>query len=415
MNDNLVAKPPPLSESLVGEYGFTPEALPVLQQARSISIGQVRALMVPEVLADFSGLLGAMDKAIGFLGSRGISVNLSDGAQKLLTPRPKVNGQGVKGKHIHSVKSERGRKPQPIEVYIATSDEDEAPRDDRDLDPVGRYLKSIGSIPRITPEEEIELAGRIKKGDESAREKMITANLRLVVRIARIYCDLGLSLLDLISEGNIGLMKSVERFEPGRGAKLSTYAAFWIKQSIKRALAYQGRTIRVPVHMVDKMVHMHRTTSRLYQEFEREPTVEEVAEKLGISPERVKNMQAAFTRPMRLDSPFNDENDGTLADIIPDTRASDPAQKSEDQSEFDQIPGFIDKLTERERTILNMRFGLDDGGDGMTFKEIGKRFGISHERIRQIHIVALQKLRADMERKRYKKMPKKRKAVSTVS
>jgi RNA polymerase primary sigma factor len=418
MNDDFTAKPPPLSESLVREYGFKPEALPVLRQARSISIGQIRALIAPEVLADFSGLLPALDKAIGFLGSRGISVNLGEGPQRLWVPKvqPSVNGQAVNGggKPVQTGKSRRERWLRPLSMCMAESDKDGAMRNDLDIDPIRQYLDSIGSIPRITPQEEIELARRIKKGDESAREKMITANLRLVVVIAKKYRNLGLPFLELINEGNIGLMKGVERFEPGKGAKLSTYASWWIKQSIRRALAEQGRTIRLPVHMVDKMASMRRVVSMLFQELERAPTDEEVAAELGVTAERVRDMQSAYVQPARLDSPLGDESDSTLADVIPDTRASDPAKKSEHQSEIDQIPRLIGELSERERRILVLRFGIDDGGDGMTLEEVGAIFGITRERVRQLEWAALRKLRARVEGRLYVRTPKKKRIKTTV-
>src|ERR1700675_1071936 len=192
------------------------------------------------------------------------------------------------------------------------------------------YLREIGQIPLLTPQEEIELAARIKKGDREARALMIKANLRLVVKIAHDYANLGLPLLDLISEGNIGLMKAVERFDPAKGGKLSTYAAWWIKQSIKRALANQSKTIRLPVHLVDKISKMRRTAMKLQEVFGREPTDEELAEEMGMSPSRVAQMRTAAIRPASLDAPIGDDESNNYSEIIPDESAHTPYRQLED-------------------------------------------------------------------------------------
>lgn len=259
------------------------------------------------------------------------------------------------------------------------------------------YLREIGEVALLTPEEEIALAARIKAGDLRAREHMIKANLRLVVKIARDYENYGLPLLDLINEGNIGLMKAVERFDPAKGGKLSTYAAWWIKQSIKRALANQGKTIRLPVHLVDKIARMRRTANQLEELFGREPTDEELAEELGISASRVSLWRSAAIRPVPLDSPVGDDDANALKDLVADDRQTTPYRQLEDKTVREMLERMIVTLDTREQSILRQRFGYD-GGDGLTLEEIGHQYGVTRERIRQIESVALRKLRRMIER-----------------
>lgn len=254
------------------------------------------------------------------------------------------------------------------------------------------YLREIGKVPLLTPEEEIKLAARIKKGDKQAREHMIKANLRLVVKIARDYEGIGLPLLDLISEGNIGLMKAVERFDPSKGGKLSTYGSWWIKQSIKRALANQSKTIRLPVHLVDKISRMRRTAMKLQEELGREPTDEELAEELEISPSRVRMMQRASIRPASLDAPIGNDDSNNFSEIVQDENATSPYEDLEEKTVTDMLRDIVQTLDPRERTILNARFGLD-GGPEQTLEEVGHKFGVTRERIRQIQNIALRKLR----------------------
>ena len=259
------------------------------------------------------------------------------------------------------------------------------------------YLREIGQVKLLSPEEEIELAARIKKGDKKAREQMIKANLRLVVKIARDYEGIGLPLLDLISEGNIGLMKAVERFDPSKGGKLSTYGSWWIKQSIKRALANQSKTIRLPVHLVDKISKMRRLSMRLTEEFGREPTDEELAGELGITAARVTQMRQAALRPTSLDAPIGDEDSNLFSDIVEDENAHSPYTNLEDKTVTDMLQDMVKHLAPREATILRYRFGLD-GGTERTLEEVGAKFNVTRERVRQIQNLALRKLRRMIEK-----------------
>jgi RNA polymerase primary sigma factor len=259
------------------------------------------------------------------------------------------------------------------------------------------YLREIGQVRLLTPQEEIDLAAKIKKGDKKAREQMIKANLRLVVKIARDYEGIGLPLLDLISEGNIGLMKAVERFDPSKGGKLSTYGSWWIKQSIKRALANQSKTIRLPVHLVDKIPKMRRTAMRLQEELGREPTDEELGEELGISASRVSQMRMAAIRPASLDAPIGDEDSNNFAEVVQDEAADTPYEHLEEKTVTRMLQEMVKTLDPREATILKARFGLD-GGSEKTLEEVGEKFGVTRERVRQIQNIALKKLRKMIER-----------------
>jgi RNA polymerase primary sigma factor len=259
------------------------------------------------------------------------------------------------------------------------------------------YLREIGLVKLLTPQEEIELAAKIKKGDKKAREHMIKANLRLVVKIARDYEGIGLPLLDLISEGNIGLMKAVERFDPAKGGKLSTYGSWWIKQSIKRALANQSKTIRLPVHLVDKISKMRRTAMKLQEEFGREPTDEELAAELGTTAARVSQMRTASIRPASLDAPVGDDDSNTYSEMVEDDRAVNPYDELEDKTVTGMLQDMVKHLDDREATILRYRFGLD-GGNEKTLEEVGEKFGVTRERVRQIQNLALRKLRKMIEK-----------------
>ena len=254
------------------------------------------------------------------------------------------------------------------------------------------YLREISETPLLTPQDEIELAARIRAGDDAARDRMIRANLRLVVKIAKDYEGMGLPLLDMINEGNIGLMRAVERFDPSKGAKLSTYAAWWIKQSVKRGLANQGKTIRLPVHLVDRVAKIRRTALRLLEELGREPTEAEIGEVLGMTAERVGELITASYRPASLDAPLGDEGDTQLQDVVRDENAQTAYEDYEQQTRHALLLELVGQLDERELTIVRYRFGLD-GGSERTLEEVGERFGVTRERIRQIQNVALGKLR----------------------
>lgn len=260
------------------------------------------------------------------------------------------------------------------------------------------YLREIGQIPLLTPADEIRLAARIKKGDKEARSLMIRSNLRLVVKIAHDYSNLGLPLLDLISEGNIGLMKAVERFDPKKGGKLSTYAAWWIKQSIKRALANQSKTIRLPVHLVDKISKMRRVSLQMSEELGREPTDEELAEEVGLSPAKVSQLKTVSIRPASLDAPISDDDSTEFGEIVGDDEAQTPFELLRDENLRNEVGDLLAVLDEREKKIIFSRFGLD-GGKPKTLEEVGKKFGVTRERIRQLQNIALLKLRRALQKK----------------
>ena len=260
------------------------------------------------------------------------------------------------------------------------------------------YLREIGQIPLLTPEDEIRLAARIKKGDPEARSLMIRSNLRLVVKIAHDYANLGLPLLDLISEGNIGLMKAVERFDPKKGGKLSTYAAWWIKQAIKRSLANQSKTIRLPVHLVDKISKMRRVSQQMSEELGREPTDEELAEEVGLSSAKVSQLKTSAIRPTSLDAPLNDDDSTEFGEIVSDLDALTPYELLRDENMRNEISSLLLLLDEREKKIIFSRFGLD-GGKPKTLEAVGKKFGVTRERIRQLQNIALTKLRRGLQKK----------------
>lgn len=257
------------------------------------------------------------------------------------------------------------------------------------------YLKQISEIPLISVDEEIELAKKISKGDDEARKKMITANLRLVVKIAQDYSNIGLSLLDLINEGNIGLMKAVERFDPSKGGKLSTYASWWIKQSIKRALANQSKTIRLPVHMVDRVTQIRRTTQQLSEKLGREPSDEELAEEMKIPVSRITHLKSVSKKPASLDSPINDEDGSSLGDLVPDEKSTSPLEKLQSKSLVGDVDKVLSTLEPREADIIRLRFGLE-GRDPKTLEEVGEQIGITRERVRQLQEQAIRQLRKSM-------------------
>ncbi len=254
------------------------------------------------------------------------------------------------------------------------------------------YLRQIAQIPLLTPEQEIQLARQIKRGDQNALTQMVSANLRLVVKIARDYANFGLPLLDLISEGNIGLMKAVERFDPKKGGKLSTYAAWWIKQSITRALANQTKTIRLPIHLVEKIGKMRRVSSQMMEELGREPTDDELAEEIGLSSSKVAALKSAALRPASLDEPIQEGECFQFRDIVGDEESDNPFETLRDKDMLKEVDELLDMLGDRERMIINSRFGLD-GQEPKTLEEIGETFGVTRERIRQLQNVALLKLR----------------------
>ncbi len=264
------------------------------------------------------------------------------------------------------------------------------------------YLRQIAQYSLITPAQEIKLAARIKRGDKKAKAEMIRANLRLVVKIARDYANLGLPLLDLISEGNIGLMKAVDRFDPKKGGKLSTYASWWIKQSIKRALANQGKTIRLPVHLVDKIAKVRRVSTQMTEELGREPTDDELAEEIGMLATKITALKSAAIRPTSLDQPIGDDDSTEFGEIVGDEAADDPFETLRDKDLREEVGELMDVLDDRERRIINQRFGLD-GQKPLTLEEVGEKFGVTRERIRQLQNIALNKLRKALGKKERRK------------
>jgi len=276
------------------------------------------------------------------------------------------------------------------------------PAAERELQPerstIKQYLAEIGKVPLLTPAEEVALAKKIKRGDREARNHMIQANLRLVVKIAHDYKDFGLPLLDLISEGNIGLIKAVARFDPAKGGKLSTYAAWWIKQSIKRALANQSKTIRLPVHLVDKISKMRKVATALTEEFGREPTEEEVAIEMQIPVNKIAHMKTVSVRPASLDAPINDEEGGSpFGEIVGDENAISPYDSLREKNIQGDLRELLDSLDEREARIIKLRFGID-GSNEMTLEEVGKLFNVTRERVRQLQNLAISKMRKSMHR-----------------
>ena len=260
------------------------------------------------------------------------------------------------------------------------------------------YLREISRTPLLTIAEECDLAERIKMGDEQARSHLIRANLRLVVKIARDYSGYGVSLNDLISEGNIGLMQAVERFDPEKGGKFSTYGAWWIKQSVKRALANQSKTIRLPVHMVDKIARMRRIASMLAEALGREPTDEEIAAELGLPRQKIAMLKQSAQRQTSLDAPVGEGEVKLQGDIVTDESAPDPLEALTDKNLREQISDLLHVLNERERKIIDDRFGLN-GLKPMLLEDVGREFGVSRERIRQLQNVALAKMRKALMKK----------------
>ncbi|MBR3077300.1 MAG: RNA polymerase sigma factor RpoD [Oscillospiraceae bacterium] len=269
---------------------------------------------------------------------------------------------------------------------------EETAEDSATTDPVRMYLKEIGKIPLLSAEEEIELAKRISQGDEDAKKRMIEANLRLVVSVAKHYLGRGMQLLDLIQEGNMGLLKAVEKFDYTKGYKFSTYATWWIRQSITRAVADQARTIRIPVHMVETINRVSRTSRSLVQELGREPTLNEISDALGIPEEKIAEVMKIAQDPVSLETPVGEEDDSHLGDFIPDSDVAEPAESASYNMLRQQLSEVMQTLSPRECKVLRLRFGLEDGR-AHTLEEVGKEFDVTRERVRQIEAKALRKLR----------------------
>ena len=268
-------------------------------------------------------------------------------------------------------------------------------------DPVRMYLKEIGKVPLLTADEEIELAKRMEKGDAEAKKRLCEANLRLVVSIAKRYVGRGMLFLDLIQEGNLGLIKAVDKFDYTKGYKFSTYATWWIRQAITRSIADQARTIRIPVHMVETINKLIRVSRQLLQTYGREPTPEEIAQEMGLSVDKVREIQKIAQEPVSLETPIGEEEDSHLGDFIPDEDVPAPAEAAAFSMLKEQLVEVLDTLTEREQKVLKLRFGLEDGR-ARTLEEVGKEFEVTRERIRQIEAKALRKLRHPSRSKKLK-------------
>jgi len=297
-----------------------------------------------------------------------------------------------------------------IDVVDDRIDESEILHEDLDLsipegisidDPVRMYLKEIGKIPLLSPEEEIELARRIEHGDENAKKRLAEANLRLVVSIAKRYVGRGMLFLDLIQEGNLGLLKAVEKFDYRKGYKFSTYATWWIRQAITRAIADQARTIRIPVHMVETINKLVRVSRQLLQEKGREPTPEEIAKEMNMPVDKVREILKIAQEPVSLETPIGEEEDSHLGDFIPDDDALAPSEAAAYSMLKEQLLEVLDSLNDREKKVLKLRFGLEDGR-ARTLEEVGKEFNVTRERIRQIEAKALRKLRHPSRSKKLK-------------
>lgn len=297
-----------------------------------------------------------------------------------------------------------------IDVMDEVIDEEISPEEDLSLaipegisidDPVRMYLKEIGKVPLLSADEEIQLAQRMENGDEIAKRKLVEANLRLVVSIAKRYVGRGMLFLDLIQEGNLGLIKAVEKFDYQKGYKFSTYATWWIRQAITRAIADQARTIRIPVHMVETINKLIRVSRQLLQEYGREPSPEEIAKEMAIPEEKVREIMKIAQEPVSLETPIGEEEDSHLGDFIPDDDAPAPAEAAAFTLLKEQLMGVLDTLTKREEKVLRLRFGLDDGR-ARTLEEVGREFNVTRERIRQIEAKALRKLRHPSRSKKLK-------------
>ena len=268
-------------------------------------------------------------------------------------------------------------------------------------DPVRMYLKEIGKIPLLKPEEEIELARRMEKGDEAAKKRLSEANLRLTVSIAKRYAGRGMQFLDLIQEGNLGLIKAVDKFDYRKGYKFSTYATWWIRQAITRAIADQARTIRIPVHMVETINKVIRVSRQLLQELGHDPSPEEIADEMGIPADKVREIMKIAQEPVSLETPIGEEEDSHLGDFIPDDDAPEPAEVASFTLLKEQLVEVLKTLTPREEKVLRLRFGIEDGRT-RTLEEVGKEFNVTRERIRQIEAKALRKLRHPSRSKKLK-------------
>ncbi len=324
-----------------------------------------------------------LDKILETLEAYGISV-VNDESEIALSEDAAAEAAA----DVAAATAGQGEKDVPLEDQLDLSMPEGIAIDD----PVRMYLKEIGKVPLLTAEQEIELAKRLEEGDEAAKQQLAEANLRLVVSIAKRYVGRGMLFLDLIQEGNLGLIKAVEKFDYRKGFKFSTYATWWIRQAITRAIADQARTIRIPVHMVETINKLIRVSRQLLQEYGREPTPEEIAKEMNISEAKVREIIKIAQEPVSLETPIGEEEDSHLGDFIPDEDAPAPAEAASFALMKEQLMEVLDTLTPREEKVLRLRFGLDDGHQ-RTLEEVGREFNVTRERIRQIEAKALRKLR----------------------
>lgn len=314
----------------------------------------------------------------------------------------KVEDAGISVVDENGDPSEHSLKKDEKEAEKAQAEDLSAPTGVKINDPVRMYLKEIGRVQLLTAAEEVELALKIEEGDQEAKQRLAEANLRLVVSIAKRYVGRGMQFLDLIQEGNMGLMKAVEKFDYRKGFKFSTYATWWIRQAITRAIADQARTIRIPVHMVETINKLTRIQRLLIQELGREPTAEEIAERIdGMTPEKVREIQKISLEPVSLETPIGEEDDSHLGDFIEDEGVMSPDDYAANELLKDELNEVLLELTDREEKVLRLRFGLDDGRT-RTLEEVGKEFSVTRERIRQIEAKALRKLKHPSRSKRLK-------------
>ena len=324
-----------------------------------------------------------LDKILETLEAYGISV-VNDESEIALSEDAAAEAAA----DVAAATAGQGEKDVPLEDQLDLSMPEGIAIDD----PVRMYLKEIGKVPLLTAEQEIELAKRLEEGDEAAKQQLAEANLRLVVSIAKRYVGRGMLFLDLIQEGNLGLIKAVEKFDYRKGFKFSTYATWWIRQAITRAIADQARTIRIPVHMVETINKLIRVSRQLLQEYGREPTPEEIAKEMNISEAKVREIIKIAQEPVSLETPIGEEEDSHLGDFIPDEDAPAPAEAASFALMKEQLMEVLDTLTPREEKVLRLRLGLDDGHQ-RTLEEVGREFNVTRERIRQIEAKALRKLR----------------------
>ncbi|GEC92758.1 RNA polymerase sigma factor RpoD [Brevibacillus formosus] len=362
------------------------EAMSIEQvKEQLVELGKKRGVLsykeITDRLAGFEQDSDQMDEFFEYLGDQGIEINNNENEDD----DDEVDQMIIKDEDNEEFDFDDLSVPPGIKIN----------------DPVRMYLKEIGRVPLLSAEEEIKLAQRIEQGDEEAKRRLAEANLRLVVSIAKRYVGRGMLFLDLIQEGNMGLIKAVEKFDYRKGYKFSTYATWWIRQAITRAIADQARTIRIPVHMVETINKLIRVSRQLLQELGREPMPEEIAEKMDLTPEKVREIMKIAQEPVSLETPIGEEDDSHLGDFIEDQDALEPSDAAAYELLKEQLEDVLDTLTDREENVLRLRFGLDDGRT-RTLEEVGKVFGVTRERIRQIEAKALRKLRHPSRSKRLK-------------